>query len=192
MTTQQSRIMQKVQFPAGSILFSQGETSREIYILNKGIIEVLTGNNIVAQISQRGVFFGEMAAILKEARNATLRAQTDCDCIVLYEKYMDTIIRTTPEIGLSLVRILAQRLKKTTNKLSAMLERDSNAINRFKNPYQVMLALEMISTEHFERAVTAMRGEHASRPFIYYLKQAAQVDKADIMTVINLFKKYHS
>ncbi len=181
--------MRKAQFSAGTIIFSQGDTSKEIYILNKGIIEVMAEGNVVARITQRGTFFGEMAAILREERNATLRAQTDCDCIILYEQYINAIIKSAPEIGFSLVRILARRLKLTTTRLAKVLG-EGSAQATLKNPYQLMIAIGMLSKENLTKAITAMRNEDNTKPLLDYLKRLSDIEEEDMNRVFSLFKKY--
>ena len=89
-------IIHKKDFRENSVIMREGDSGDEMYLFQKG--EVRVSKNLTLKIGKRGGFskaeksmvtlkaenvdfFGEMAAIEKEKRSATITANTDC---VLY------------------------------------------------------------------------------------------------------------
>ncbi len=188
-----SDVMGRKTFSAGTLIFSEGDAGKEIYILNKGLIEVSSGGSVVAEISQRGVFFGEMAFILDEPRNATLRALTDCNCLVIYHHYIEAVIKTTPEIGFKLVKILARRLKFTTDSFSNIKKKmDSAAMgNAPAKPLAMLLSLGIISKEKLAEAQKSREIDGAKHSILFYLNAVISSEQQqDIVMFLRLYGKY--
>ncbi|HBE02097.1 MAG TPA: hypothetical protein DC049_06420, partial [Spirochaetia bacterium] len=154
---EQTQLIYNKRYKKGAVLFKQGENSRDLYILNSGVLEVLVDGSPVAQIDQRGVFFGEMASILHEARNATVRVKVECNCLVIPAGFVNKVLFTKPEIGLSLIKLLARRLKETTRNLTMMQKmyfslkqeflkkQDAAETGAGKSPYDIMIELDLIT-----------------------------------------------
>jgi hypothetical protein len=81
--------MQIKTFPAGEVIFTEGEDSSEAYRLLTGEIEISIttseGPRTVATL-EPGVFFGEMSLIDDKPRSATAKALTDCKTEVFNEE----------------------------------------------------------------------------------------------------------
>ena len=61
-------------YPPGTILLSEGDTSGRLYVLAEGAVEVLRGDTQVAVIKGAGSIFGEMSVLLGRPHTATVRA----------------------------------------------------------------------------------------------------------------------
>ncbi len=183
-------IMQKRHYKKGTIIFSQNENSNEIYILNQGILEVIIDNKMVAKISQRGVFFGEMAYVLNSKRNATIRTATDCNCIIIYSNYVDAVIRANPEIGINLMKSLAKRLKNTTRSLIDNLEQNEEKPNSNNLVYNLLVTLKMIDQEKIKKAIAMYQEDNQQRSITKYLSQVSGKEENDFTTILNLYEKY--
>ena len=189
-------IMQKRNYRKGSIIFAQNENSSEIYILNEGILEIIVDNKIVAEISERGVFFGEMSHMLDGKRNATIRTKTDCSCIVIYAQYVNLVVRSNPEIGVNLMKSLANRLRKTTKLLLKSLDSEKSkpsndkASLRLKSFYDLIILMKMATNEQVKEALALQKQEGKKENIIRYLSKIAEIDENDLIVLTNLFKKY--
>lgn len=74
--------LQSTSFAAGSTIISQGETGDTFFILESG---VATATKDGAEPMKYGAsdFFGELALLKNAPRAATVKAETDCECLSL-------------------------------------------------------------------------------------------------------------
>jgi CRP-like cAMP-binding protein len=130
----------QVVFPAGKVLFDEGETTKEMYILLKGAMDVLKGETKIATINGNGSFIGEMATLLNAPRTAKVVTAEKSVLLKVEPEDVDVLFKVTPELGYSLSKSLAERLAIMTEKVSKVAagalagggaeeEEDSNAIN---------------------------------------------------------------
>ncbi|MDD5089288.1 MAG: cyclic nucleotide-binding domain-containing protein [Candidatus Wallbacteria bacterium] len=104
-------------FFKGDVIFREGETSREAYLLLSGSLEVVKNGEVVAEIKEEGSFIGEMAVLLGEPRTATLQAKEDCELGVVTDKNFDSLVQKMPTVAYKLAKSLAFRLRETTAEL---------------------------------------------------------------------------
>ena len=102
-------------YPPGTILLSEGDTSGRLYVLAEGAVEVLRGDTQVAVVREPGSVFGEMSVLLNLPHTATVRALTPVGAFVFDDA--DTFLKSHPEIAFFLGRLLAQRLNAATTYL---------------------------------------------------------------------------
>lgn len=99
--------------PAGQWLFREGDRSTEFYLLLSGAVEVLKGEEVVAQINKPMSYFGEMAALLNEPRSASIRTAVDSKFLVIPGGKFDSVIDVSPAVGKRIMRTLSERLLET-------------------------------------------------------------------------------
>jgi len=97
---------------AGDKLVEQGETGAGFYLILEGKAEVVADGNKLAEFGP-GDFFGELAVIDGAPRTADVIALEDTTCVVVSQWAMRGIISSHPEIALSMLEELANRLRKT-------------------------------------------------------------------------------
>ena len=102
------------------VIFSQGDLSREMYILLEGKVTVAVDGMELAVIGTKGSYFGEMAKLLDLPRTATVKALAPCKLLVIKEDVVEDFLSHSPYLGFKLAKILAGRLKETTNDLVEM------------------------------------------------------------------------
>ena len=110
----------RVRYEAGAVLFRQGDTGDAAYIILSGVADVLVaspgGEIKVAQLSAPALI-GEISILCDVARTATVRAETPVEALKVrkdeFLKLMDF-----PDVALQVVRVLAERLAKTTAELT--------------------------------------------------------------------------
>lgn len=106
-----------LQIPAGQPLFKAGDDlNSTMYVLMSGIAEVLVNGKVV-ESAVPGAILGEMAMIDQGVRSATVLAKTDCKFVVIGRKRFDFLIQQTPNFALAVMRVIANRLRRTDSSL---------------------------------------------------------------------------
>lgn len=103
-------------FEAGGVLIAEGPASGRMFILVEGTVEVLRGETQVAEISDAGAIFGEMAALLGGAHTATVRASGPVKAYRIDDA--KAFMRSGNEIVYHVATILARRLQDATTYLA--------------------------------------------------------------------------
>ncbi len=78
-------IAEKVQleyFPAEHIIFNADDEGNKMYVIKRGQVQVIRDNTILA-ILKDNAFFGEMALVSDEKRNATIKTVTDIELLTI-------------------------------------------------------------------------------------------------------------
>lgn len=97
---------------AGQPLFTEGEEGHLMFVLIKGTAEVIVKNKVVETL-EHGSIVGEVGMVLPGPRSATVIAKTDCDFVAVDEKRFQFLVQQTPFFATQVLRVLAERLKKT-------------------------------------------------------------------------------
>ena len=106
-----------IEVDPGKTIIEQGEEGAGFYVLEKGTLEVIKDDVLLAVLMYPGTIFGEMADILGKARTCTVRAKNNA--VVTHKTYGSFIEMVTeePETAVKIIRTLASRLDRTTQKL---------------------------------------------------------------------------
>jgi CRP/FNR family cyclic AMP-dependent transcriptional regulator len=98
--------------PAGQPLFRAGEPGSMMYVLLKGTAVVSIGD-IIVECAEAGAIIGELALIEEVPRSATVTATTDCQFLPIDAKRFQFLVQQTPNFALHVMKIMADRLRKT-------------------------------------------------------------------------------
>src|SRR5262245_46733302 len=98
-------------FEPGEIIFSEGDRGEQMYVIRKGEGEIERDGTIVETL-YAGDIFGEMALIDGSPRAASARAKTACELAPITEKAFVFMVHETPFFGLTVMRTLAERLRR--------------------------------------------------------------------------------
>jgi CRP/FNR family cyclic AMP-dependent transcriptional regulator len=99
-------------FPAGQVIFREGEPGEVLYIVVEGQVDILLGDQWLETL-RPGDILGEMALIEDRPRSATAIARTDCLLTPITRPHFLTLIQRTPLFAIQVMRVLAQRLRRT-------------------------------------------------------------------------------
>lgn len=106
--------------PGGSILFEFGAAADALYLVSYGCLGVLRpdperagAGELVAEIAA-GETVGEMAMITGAPRSATVVALRDSKLVRLNRRAFETLTERHPKSMLSMLRLIVQRLERTT------------------------------------------------------------------------------
>lgn len=89
-------------FEPGDIVFHQGDLGDSVYVIQQGECEVIReqdgASKVVATLGA-GNYFGEMAVLADLARNATVRARTALDVLLIPKNDFDRLRKSVPAFG---------------------------------------------------------------------------------------------
>jgi len=114
-------------FLPGDMILFKGGLGKELFIIAKGVVEVLRDDLPASQrnknppiLLKNGSFFGEIALIMETRRTCSVQARTVCEVNILEQRTFDTILRENPDFArrmneLVVARQLERSLSKTAN-----------------------------------------------------------------------------
>lgn len=97
-----------VTFLADDIVIGERERGNALYIITHGVVSVLKGNNVMAELTD-GDFFGEMALLGDQVRTATVKAKTPCTLLRLRRRDVIRLAGDYPDLKLRLNKIKGER-----------------------------------------------------------------------------------
>lgn len=123
-------------FPAGAVLFRQGDPGDSMFVIRSGTVRVLREATGAGADDERhrtlavlgaGEFLGEMAILTGRPRSATAQAVEDADALVLSAKTFEQMVQSHSEIAVRLITKLARRLDAADTLVEILLHRDPRA-----------------------------------------------------------------
>ena len=117
-----ARSCQERKYPAGSTLFSQGDTGVGLYVLISGTVRITQAvhpdraEEVLGTESIGGVL-GEMALLDDLPRSATVTAVDDVTALLLPVWEFRAALRSYPDIAIKLLAVLSRRLRKAENRI---------------------------------------------------------------------------
>jgi CRP/FNR family transcriptional regulator, cyclic AMP receptor protein len=110
------------------ILYSPKEGTERLFILKEGRVQLYevneSGDEITLSVVEDGNVFGEMALTGQSLHGLYVRALTPSVVVSLRREELERLIMDTPEVGLRLVRELAQRLHDSEARYADMIAKD--------------------------------------------------------------------
>jgi CRP/FNR family transcriptional regulator, cyclic AMP receptor protein len=97
-------------YKAGDVIFHEGDAAADMFVIQRGSVEIRLGNRLLATLSENELF-GEMALIDSAPRSATAIAATDVKLVPVGEKQFLFLVSQTPYFALNVMRVLARRLR---------------------------------------------------------------------------------
>ena len=101
-----------VTFLADDIVIGEGERGDALYIITHGIVSVIKGKNVVAELTD-GDFFGEMALLGDQVRTATVKAKTPSTLLRLRRRDVIHLADDDPDLKMRLNEIKDERAEQT-------------------------------------------------------------------------------
>lgn len=101
----------------GQTILSQGEEGNGFFVLESGTLEVFKDDILLAVLMYPGTIFGEMGDILGRARSCTIKAKNKAKVSFHQYESLEALVAQNPEIAVKVIRTLANRLDRTTQKL---------------------------------------------------------------------------
>jgi small-conductance mechanosensitive channel/CRP-like cAMP-binding protein len=100
-------------YAPGEMVVRQGETGEELYLCMRGELQVLhqvdSGEQHEVARLQAGGLFGEIAQLTGQARNASVRAATACELLVVGKQAFVQVLTDNPALAEQISERLAER-----------------------------------------------------------------------------------
>ncbi len=101
---------------AGKVIFKMGDPGDVLCVVVSGTVEIRNQGQVVA--TQRpNDFFGELALFDQEPRSADAVCVEDTELLEIGGADLESLMERRPEIAREIIRVLAKRLRKTTQDL---------------------------------------------------------------------------
>jgi NADH dehydrogenase len=114
-------------FEPGDVVFHQGDLGDSVYVIEKGECDVIKeddGASRVLATLGAGDYFGEMALLSDKTRNATIRAKTAMEVLLIPKGDFDTLRKSVPAFG-EVFHELARKRAPAHSADSGAAERDN-------------------------------------------------------------------
>ncbi len=107
---------ERITFREGQSLCQQGDIGDAAYIIIEGTADVIVTNEgplVVAQLGKNDIL-GEIAILVDIPRTATVTATSELTALKITKDLFFQMVTDFPEMGVEIMRVLAQRLLATT------------------------------------------------------------------------------
>jgi len=109
--------LERRSFEPGDYLFREGDTSRELYMLLSGEVQVVKLGKVIATVTENGAFLGEMSFLLEKPRVASVYVSQPSEFMVVDDP--GALVESQPMIMIRMARVIAQRLDDLEERLLA-------------------------------------------------------------------------
>ena len=108
-------LLEPVGWTKGVRIFDMGDIGLEMYIITSGRIGISLNpdpsqQDFIVELKE-GEILGEMALIDNEPRSATAHVLEDTQALALDKEKLRGLLMSYPELGISMMRALSQRLR---------------------------------------------------------------------------------
>ena len=125
-----AEVTREREYPKNSVILFEDDPGDALYIVSTGQVKVVLigedGREVILSVLGDGDFFGEMALIDDEPRSAHVIAMRDSQLLVLRRDDFQAQLVAQPKIGLKLLRVLVQRLRRADEKIGGLVLLDVN------------------------------------------------------------------
>ncbi len=124
-------------FPAGTILFEEGQACTGMFIIQKGQVRLykkVGKEEVTIDVLKEGDFFGEMACLIGQPRSINAVVEGESQILVVQPEVLDSLFRGTSGIGSKVVANLAARLKKAYEIIEKMIAERQPVADKESDP----------------------------------------------------------
>jgi uncharacterized membrane protein len=118
--------------PAGSVLFKQGDGGDAMYLIEDGRVRIFIrdeeGEEVTLAELGGGDFFGEMAILDGKPRSAYATVVADSRLAVLSREHFLGFVRQNPDVALTMLSAITDRLRQTDEMLRQRVTRNLNEV----------------------------------------------------------------
>ncbi|HYY79280.1 MAG TPA: cyclic nucleotide-binding domain-containing protein [Actinomycetes bacterium] len=113
------RVGQRASFQAGQAIVERGERGDAMYIIESGAAEVDVGGRF--HRLERGDFFGEMAVLAGNRREATVKAVEPVEALRIPADDFQAFLVEHPSVAVSMLKSLVERLREVQDRLDTWI-----------------------------------------------------------------------
>jgi CRP-like cAMP-binding protein len=112
-----ARLAEQVKVDQGEILIREGRNDRDLFLILGGAVEVIQAGRRVNALGPCD-FFGELGALNRAPRNATVAALSDVEVLVIGPREFESLAQI-PDFRNALMKRMASRLRIVDARLAA-------------------------------------------------------------------------
>ncbi|MCB1432590.1 MAG: Crp/Fnr family transcriptional regulator [Alphaproteobacteria bacterium] len=117
-------IAMPVSWPAGSLIFQQGDPGDYMAVITEGRIRLslttASGRELTLRHADRGAVIGEMAVLDLQDRSADATATAASRGLIIRRAAFDRLLAERPGVAQTVIRYLSRRLRETTYQLESV------------------------------------------------------------------------
>ncbi|HEY9879713.1 MAG TPA: cyclic nucleotide-binding domain-containing protein [Leptolyngbyaceae cyanobacterium] len=144
-------LLKPLRVEPGTVLCHEGAPGDALFLIVDGEAEILKGSHKMAVLGP-GEMFGEMALLTGEERSATVIARSLMDLYELDKVDFDGMLTQSPQLASGLSRILARRLRETTQSRAKPVETDDQWRQRVLDSVEVDIPLSAESLQQLAKS----------------------------------------
>jgi CRP/FNR family transcriptional regulator, cyclic AMP receptor protein len=130
--------------PAGSVLFRKGDAGGAMYLIEGGRVRIHLkdddGDDVTLAELAAGDFFGEMAILDGKPRSATATVSEAARLAVLSRQHFHEFIQHSPEVAVSMLAAITDRLRQTDEMLRQRVTRNLNEVEEERQTFADRMA----------------------------------------------------
>ncbi len=118
------------ELPTGTVIFREGETGREMYVLQSGKVDItkkIRDTEKTLATLNPGDFFGEMSILNNKPRSANAVVSENAKLLIVEPKMFESMIRNNVEIAIRIIKMLAKRLQDADDQIENLMLKDANS-----------------------------------------------------------------
>ena len=123
-----SGIVKELSYKRNTIVISQGDDTRSLYIVLHGRLKVLAsdeeGNQTIFSFLGAGDFFGELSLLDDAPRSASVITVEDTQVLHLSHQYFNEFIKNHPEVCSLIFKALTTRIREMDNTICDLTSLD--------------------------------------------------------------------
>ncbi len=116
-----SRRVPDTHIEQGEIFYTPGDRNEALFMLKRGRVRIYKatpdGREFTLAVVEAGTMFGEMALTAQRMRQAYAQATEPSDICILRREDLERIVRSNPDVGLAMMRVLGERLRACEERL---------------------------------------------------------------------------
>ncbi len=111
-------------YPKNTVIITEGDPAEMLYIIVKGKVKILlndeAGKEVIINCQGPGEYFGELALIDEAQRSASVMTMETSTFSVISKHSFRDLLAKNPNIALSLIRDLTQRVRVLTDNVKSL------------------------------------------------------------------------
>src|SRR6185295_9785486 len=117
-------------FPAGSVLFRDGDAASEAFLLQEGRVRLIKHAGAMERslrVVRPGDLFGESALVKGSLRSSTALALDDGVALAFDQATFDQVLATNPDVAARVLSQLLRRLRDAEDQIEILMLRDAQS-----------------------------------------------------------------
>lgn len=193
----------EVQLKAGEMVFNEGDQSKSLYFVKRGVIRIFKKKGVGAieiQSIRAGQVLGELAFFDNQPRSASAEALTAVELVEISKAALDDAISKVPEWFSALIKTITSRLRETNNRLRALesvsTDYETDKYGNRSREFTYVNSSELLKFCTALLIVTARYGKQSpegiefSVPLLEkFASQILQVGNSKVFSLVEVFKE---